>query len=78
MEPVQKKGKLRLGAENEPKSEFFIPNTIEETMTFSLLLIKEMWLRNKSTLKIILEQMQEELKQCMKAVLAFFSKKGKG
>ena len=65
MEPVRKEGKLRLGPENDLKSVFFIPNTIEETMSFSSLLTKEMRLRNKSTLRKTLEQMQEELKQCL-------------
>ena len=48
MEPVRQQGRLKLGAENNPKSVEFIMNTIEETMIFLSLLINELRLRQKA------------------------------
>ena len=67
MEKVKKDGRLKIGTENQKNSITYIPNTVEETTEFTRLLITEMRLRGRSTLRKSLAQMQEELLECLTA-----------
>ena len=65
MEAVKNDGKLRLGSENDRLSVDFLPNTVDKTIAFTSLLMKEMYLRGKSTMWKTLNQIQAELKDCL-------------
>jgi hypothetical protein len=69
-EKVRAEGKLVSGAENNPRSITYVPNTMDDTMAYSRLLIKEMRLRRRSTLRKTLNQLQSELKECLAAEMS--------
>ena len=65
MEKVRNEGTLKLGLEHDNKSVNFVPSTVEESTNFTRLLIKEMRLRGRSTLRKDLAQLQAELHDCL-------------
>ena len=67
MERVRKDGKLKNGLKNDCNSVNYVPNTVEETTEFTRLIIQEMRLRGRSTLRKDLGQLQDEMRECLTA-----------
>ena len=67
MEKVKAEVKLVLGAENDLKKVTYVPNNIDDTMEYSWLLIKEMRLHQRITLRKKINKLQSELKECLEA-----------
>ena len=66
-EKGKKEGELKLGLENDKFLVNFVPNNIDESMLFDRLLKQDLSIRARSTLCKTLNQIQDELKECLLA-----------